>query len=151
MKKKEAVSILGTSRNVLSYYLRKGMLRHTAISYNNYEYNDEDVHRLKCKIEFRRKKLETHNGVTPEMVIHAYGWDLAILRNSSRNNVHCDLRRVVAFVLRNCGFTLDRIASVLNRSRASVIHMLKTSYLANDGITESMERLDEVLKDLKKQ
>lgn len=77
-----------------------------------------------------------------ERVAVRYGYDLAELRGPSRKQDRVTVRRAIACLLRQEGFSLPVIALVLNRDHATILHGLRRIEEATEaGFADALPRM----------
>ena len=139
MDLKEALDILKISQSALSQHVKAGHLRYTVISRHKYDYNAEDVYALSQKKPERKKRQPS---IPLDKLTELLNLDTESLRSSSRAIALTDQRRVVASVMKQCGYTHHQIGAFLNRDHSTVSILLKTSYLAQKEIEQAMQQLN---------
>lgn len=139
MNLKEVLNILKISQSALSQRVKAGRLRYSVISSHKYDYNAEDVYALAQK-KLERKKREP--SIPLDKLTEQLNLDIESLRSSSRAIALTDRRRVVASVMKQCGYTHHQIGAFLNRDHSTISVLLKTSYLVQKEIKQAMHQLN---------
>ena len=140
MNLKEALSILKISRTALFQHVKAGRLRYTAISRRKYDYNAEDVYSLVQKKSGSRRNKQPL--LSTDRLTELLGWDMELLRLRKRTVSLVDQRRIVASVMKRCGYTHQQIGAFLNRDHSTVTILLQTSYLVEKEIEQAMQLLN---------
>ena len=138
MNLKEALSILKISRTALYQHVKAGHLRSTVISRRRHEYHAEDVYALAQKISKARK----YPSFSTDRLTELLGWDMESLRRRKRTVALVDQRRIVASVMKRCGYTHQQIGAFLNRDHSTVTTLLQTSYLVEKEIEQALQLLN---------
>ena len=137
---KEALDILNISQSALSQHVKAGRLRYTIISRHKYDYNEADVYAL------AQKKLEPKERKRPlfpiDRLAELLDWNVEQLRRRKRSVELVDQRRVVASVMKRCGYTHQQIGAFLNRDHSTVTILLQTSYLVEKEVKQAMQLLN---------
>ena len=135
MNLKEALNILNISRTALYQHVKAGHLRRTVISRRRHEYHAEDVYALAQKISKARK----YPSLSTDRLTELLGWDMESLRRRKRTVALVDQRRIVASVMKRCGYTHQQIGAFLNRDHSTVTTLLQTSYLVEKDIEQALQ------------
>lgn len=139
MDLKEALDILKISQSALSQHVKAGHLRYTATHRHKYDYNAEDVYALAMKKPERKKRQPS---ISFCKLTELLNLDTESLRSSSRTIALTDQRRIVASVMKRCGYTHHQIGTFLNRNHSTITILLKTSYLVQKEIEQAMQQLN---------
>ena len=132
------MSILKISRTALYQHVKAGHLRSTVISRRRHEYHAEDVYALAQKISKARK----YPSFSTDRLTELLGWDMESLRRRKRTVALVDQRRIVASVMKRCGYTHQQIGAFLNRDHSTVTTLLQTSYLVEKEIEQALQLLN---------
>lgn len=138
MNLKEALNILNISRTALYQHVKAGHLRRTVISRRRHDYNAEDVYALAQKIS----KTREQPSLSIDRLVGLFGWDMESLRRRKRTVALVDQRRIVASVMKRCGYTHQQIGAFLNRDHSTVTILLQTSYLVEKETEQAMQLLN---------
>ena len=138
MNLKEALNILNVSRTALHQHVKAGHLRRTVISRRRHEYHAEDVYALAQKISKARKCPS----LSTDRLAGLFGWNVEQLRSPKRTVALVDQRRIVASVMKRCGYTHQQIGAFLNRDHSTVTILLQTSYLVEKEIEQALQLLN---------
>lgn len=140
MNLKEALNILNISQSALAQHVKAGRLRYTLISRRKYDYNAEDVYALAQKKS--EQSVKSRPVLSTDRLAGLLGWDMELLRRRKRTVSLVDQRRIVASVMKRCGYTHQQIGRFLDRDHSTVTILLQTSYLVEKEIEKALQLLN---------